>query len=308
MVKRALAENKVSFQAHGTTYAGEATTIVRAALKAGERLIAVVGGDGTLSETAEGFFDLPGRSSDVADQLPVPIAADATLAILPAGTGDDFARGLLNKRADINEWLHALVAHCQQTNETKRMRTVDVIYGNATRGTRAFICLNAVTLGLGAEVAESVAAQSRFMRRLPGEVRFVAAALNALIDWRERLVRVTIDERDVINCSMNLLAITNGIYAGGGMMLAPAARPDDGKLDLLLACGLKHKDILRELQRIRRGEHLANAKVQHRQAQRVRVDTFAYEDALPIEADGNVRGYTPAEFCLIPRALHVLVP
>jgi diacylglycerol kinase (ATP) len=107
---------------------------------------------------------------------------------------------------------------------------------------------------------------------------------------------------------MNLVAVANGIYAGGGMMFAPGARVDDGMMNVLLAYGLSRAAILRELPRIRRGGHLANPRVREMKTTRVLIETLAPQDALPVEADGNVRGYTPAEFRIIPSALKVVLP
>lgn len=308
-IKSALAAEDVSFDAHETTHAGDATVRTRAALRDGYNLIAVVGGDGTLSEAAAGFFEFPGSDSDeshAVSHLPIPINPNAALAILPAGTGDDFARGLKGKREPLEKWLAHFIAYYRSQNLVA-VHTVDVIHGRVEKPASDFLCLNVVTIGLGAEVASRVAAQSRVMRRLPGEARFVSAACGALAAWRERLVRVTVDESEVIESPTNLIALANGIYAGGGMMFAPEARNDDGLIDLLLTQGLTRATILRELPRIRRGAHLANKRVRLIRAKHVRVETDRPEDALLIEADGNVRGHTPAEFRIIPSALRVVI-
>ncbi|HEY6231651.1 MAG TPA: acylglycerol kinase family protein, partial [Pyrinomonadaceae bacterium] len=86
VLRRRLEGAGLEFDLHETTQPGDATTRTRAALEAGTTLIAVVGGDGTLSEAAQGFFQFGKRIED----LPAPINPDACLAILPAGTGDDF--------------------------------------------------------------------------------------------------------------------------------------------------------------------------------------------------------------------------
>jgi diacylglycerol kinase (ATP) len=313
-IKSALAEAAVSFDAHETTHAGDATERTRSALRDGYNLIAVVGGDGTLSEAASGFFEFQGsdgnesngsKESHAVSPVRSPVNSAATLAILPAGTGDDFARGLKGKREPLEKWLARFIAY-SRGHDAAAGRLVDVIHGRVEKSARDFICLNVMTIGLGAEVAARVASQGSVMRRLPGEVRFVSAACGALAAWRERRVRVTVDEDEVIESRTNLLALANGIYAGGGMMFAPTALNDDGLIDLLLTEGLTRATILRELPRIRRGAHLANKRVRLIKARQVRVETNRPEDALLIEADGNVRGHTPAEFHLIPRALRVV--
>lgn len=320
-IESALKARGVHFDAHETRHAGDATGTTRAALREGYNLIAVVGGDGTLSETAAGFFNLDERQTAIGEQpevdarkgsaasdfLPAPVRAEAALAILPAGTGDDFARGLTGGRESIKLWLERLIDYYEQPDDS-RVRKVDVIYGRTDAGASHFICLNVVTLGIGAEVAGRVAAQGGWLRRLPGEARFTSAAIGALVAWRERRVRVTVDDDPAFECSSNLLAVANGIYAGGGMMFAPLARLDDGLMDVLLAEDLTRRTILRELPRIRRGAHLDNPKVRLLRCARVRIEAPDKDAALPVEADGNVRGLTPAEFQILPSMLKIVAP
>src|SRR5437868_12129316 len=188
-IKETLAHNSIPFDADETTHAGDATTKTRAALRDGYEIIAVVGGDGTLSEAASGFFEFQADDNPLAFHLPLAINKRAALAILPAGTGDDFARGLNGKRAPLEKWLETLINHCRNDNPDST-RAIDVIQGRAGGGEQDFICLNVATIGLGAEVAARVASQRAVMKRLPGEARFVSAAFGALVAWRERQVRV----------------------------------------------------------------------------------------------------------------------
>ena len=304
-VESALAQNHVRFCTHMTAHAGDATTAVRAALRAGYQIIAVVGGDGTLSEAAQGFFEFSEQNENPVNNLPLPVNADATLAIIPAGTGNDFARGLAGRRQAVLKWVEALIAYYHE-DQKSAARVVDVIAGSANDGAHQFICLNVVTIGLGAEVAGRVAAQGRLMQRLPGEARFVAAACGLLAGWRERRVRVACEEGKRVECTSNLIAVANGIYAGGGMKFAPAALLDDGLMDVLISCGITRATILRELPRIRRGDHLTNPNVRTMKVKHIRIETLTPEDALPVEADGNVRGHTPAEFRILPAALRVI--
>jgi diacylglycerol kinase (ATP) len=289
------------FDSHETTQPGDAALRTRAALKAGINTIAVVGGDGTLSEAAEGFFEF----SNQHERLPSPINVRAALAILPAGTGDDFARGLMGRRAPLQQWTELLISHCQEEYE-QSTRLVDVMYGTRDVNNSGFICLNASTMGIGGETASRVAAQGGFMRRFSGEARFAAAAVGALGAWRERTVRVSIDDNLVIEGEMNLVAAANGLYAGGGMMLSPTAQLDDGKLDVVTASGFNRAAVIRELPRIHSGGHVRNPKVRITQGQWVRIETFSLENGMLIEADGNVRGKTPVEFRIMPGALRIV--
>jgi YegS/Rv2252/BmrU family lipid kinase len=292
----------VRFDCYETARPGDATTRTRKALKDGINTIAVVGGDGTLSEAAEGFFEF----NKQLDEVPTQVNSEARLAILPAGTGDDFARSQMGRREPLQKWIDILVSHCQTPTEAK-MLPVDILYGLCNEYQTPFICLNASTMGIGGETAGRVAAQGNFLRRFSGEARFAAAALAALAGWRERRVRVSVDDSEVIEGNMNLVGVANALYAGGGMMLSPQAQIDDGKLDVVTASGLSRTNIVRELARIHKGGHVRNPKVRIVQGEGVNIETFSQEDAMLIEVDGNVRGVTPVEFRVMPRALRFVV-
>jgi diacylglycerol kinase (ATP) len=303
-IKSQLDAAGVNYQSHFTDRQGDATLQARAALKSGIQLIVVVGGDGTLSEAAEGFFQF----SDDFQLLPKPISSSATLAVLPAGTGDDFVRGLRRSRAALQEWIDTLIAYVRGDGRGPgASRQIDVLYGLCDGFQKPFICLNASTMGIGGETASRVAAQGKFMRNFSGEFRFVFAAVGALAAWRERRVRVSVDGRVVADGPMNLVGVANNLYAGGGMMLSTEARIDDGKLDVITASGLSRANVVTELSRIHTGGHLKNPKVTLTQGAIVRIETLLLQDAMPLEADGNVRGVTPVQFQVMPRALRFLV-
>ena len=292
----------IGFDHYETSKPGDATLRTRQALLDGVTLVAVVGGDGTLSEAAEGFFQF----KENLEELPSQINSRASLTILPAGTGDDFARGLTQgTRAPLHHWIKLLISRCQRPDHGTHL--VDVMYGRCDGYSTPFICLNASTMGIGGDTAARVAAQGDFMRRFSGEARFASAAMAALAKWRERRVRITIDDSEIIEGPMNLAAVANALYAGGGMMLSPEAKSDDGKLDVVSASGLSRAQIVRELARIHKGGHVGNPKVRIRQGTKVRIETFAVEDAMRIEADGNVRGFTPVDFQVMPKALRFVV-
>jgi diacylglycerol kinase (ATP) len=304
-VREALTRAGVEFEAHESTRQGETEERTRDALGRGFGTVAAVGGDGTLSAAASGFFEpcagLPEGS------LPRAVNPEASLALLPAGTGDDFARGLAGgRREPLDAWVARLVRHSRRAGHGETPRRVDLILGSVDGGARGFICLNAATLGIGAEVSARVAAQGRAVRRLPGEARFALAALPRLAAWRNRRVRVTADGEVWEECGTNLLAVLNGTYAGGGMNLSPAARLDDGLLDVLAVTDISRPALLRELSRVHTGGHVNNPHVKLTRAAHVRVETIDASDPLGVEADGDVRGNTPADFRVMPSALNVV--
>jgi diacylglycerol kinase (ATP) len=318
-IERVLKARGVRFRAHEAREAGDAQSAAREALGAGYRTIAVVGGDGTLGEVVSGFF---ARGQDgvahtkettaatTAATAPARINAEAALAVLPAGTGNDFARGLEGGRSSLERWLERLIRHSRRDVEPTgtTTRAVDVLHGTIGDGDarRSFFCLNAATLGIGAEVAGRVAAQGRAARRLPGEARFALAAFQSLARWRARRVSIRLDDAKAFECETNLVAVVNSPFAGGGMMFSPAARVDDGLLDVVIASQLTRAALVREMARVHSGGHVKNPKVSITRGARVRIEHLTDGDALAVEADGDVRGHTPLEFRVIPGALRVV--
>jgi len=310
-VGRVLAESGVRFEAHEAKEAGDAQRSAREALRGGYRTIAVVGGDGTLGEVVTGFFEPEGVSAEAATtragKTPARINAEAVLAVLPAGTGNDFARGLGGERASLERWLERLIEHSRRGDRATTTRAVDVMRGTIGDDARPFFCLNAATLGIGAEVAGRVAAQANPVRRFPGEARFALAAVQALAGWRARSVSVRVDDGEAFECATNLVAVVNSPFAGGGMMFSPEARTDDGLLDVVTACRLTRRSLIREMTRIHSGGHVKNPGVRISRGERVRIEHLTPADALAVEADGDVRGHTPLEFRILAGALKVVV-
>ncbi|HEY1404905.1 MAG TPA: diacylglycerol kinase family protein [Pyrinomonadaceae bacterium] len=309
-VGRVLGASGVRFDVHEAKQSGDAQRSARAALRAGYRTIAVVGGDGTLGEVVTGFFEPEGEGVSLATTStpPARVNAEAVLAILPAGTGNDFARGLEGERASLERWLERLIKHSRRdARATATTRAVDVLRGTIGDDARPFFCLNAATLGIGAEVAGRVAAQGDLVRQFPGEVRFALAAMQALARWRARRVSVRVDDAEAFECATNLVAVANSPFAGGGMMFSPEARTDDGLLDVVTACRLTRRSLVREMTRIHSGGHVKNPRVRIRRGERVRIEHLTPADALAVEADGDVRGHTPLEFRVLHAALRVVV-
>ena len=312
-VREALDAGGVAFDAHESSIQGETEERTRAALAEGYGTVAVVGGDGTLSAAAAGYFrDVEGVGGVETLEAVNPRSA---LAVLPAGTGDDFARGLsAGKPEPLAAWVRRLVTHCRAEAEGEgaagrgTTRGVDVLLGSADGGGRRFVCLNAATLGIGAEVAGRVAAQGETLRRLSGKLRFACAAAQSLAAWRDRRVRIRVDGGGWEECRTNLVAVVNGTHAGGGMNFSPSARIDDGLLDVLRVCGISRAALVRELLRVHSGGHLANPHVKLARGSRVRVEALRETDALMLEADGDVRGRTPVELRVVPSALRVVMP
>ena len=277
----------IDFAEHLTSQPGEATTVAREALSDGVTRIIAVGGDGTLGEITNGYFDEDGRA----------INGAAAIGLLPSGTGSDFRRSLgLTGQAD------SIGALLSSKTRPIDVVSVEFLQPDGARGSRFFI--NVASFGLGGDVSELV---NRWRHTLPrwigGSARFAAAALAALGRYNNVAVALRLDARE-LNIKSNLIVAANGRFAGGGMMLAPHAELDDGLLDVIVTDEATRLDVIRELPRIKRGSHLKNPKVSQMRAAEVSIDSAA---PMAIDLDGEMVGYTPARLKVLPGVVRFLV-
>lgn len=243
-----------------------------------------VGGDGTLNEVVNGYFDEAGRA----------INHSASIGLLPSGTGSDFQRSILKcNHSDLIETL---------LNGESRLIDAAAAEFSDSRGERASrFFINVASLGLGGDVSALV---NRWRNSLPkwigGRTRFSAAAIAALKQYRNVPISLKLDDDRSIDINSNLVIVANGRFGGGGMMLAPHAKLDDGLLDVIVTDGATRWDVIKELPRIQRGSHLRNPKVN---GHRVRAISIRSEVPMAIDLDGEMVGYTNAQIKVLPSAI-----
>jgi YegS/Rv2252/BmrU family lipid kinase len=276
----------IDFAEHLTAQPGEATTVAREALSDGARRIIAVGGDGTLGEVTNGYFDDDGRA----------INSDAAIGLLSSGTGSDFRRSLGSTSR--TEFIGALLRSKTRLIDAVR---VEFLQPDGASGSRFFI--NVASFGLGGDVSELV---NRWRHTLPqwigGSARFAAAAIAALGRYNNVAVELRVDGRE-LRIKSNLIVAANGRFAGGGMMLAPHAELDDGLIDVIVTDEATRLDVIRELPRIKRGSHLRNPKVSEMRAAEVSINSAA---PMAIDLDGEMVGYTPARLKVLPGVVRFL--
>lgn len=242
------------------------------------------GGDGTLNEVANGFFDGCER-----------IEGPARLGLLPMGTGGDTRRTLGMSR-DIGEAAELLVA-----GRTRRLDAGRVTCAgpDGERVVRHFV--NVADAGIGADVADMVNGGFKLVN---GEITFTIAAAVTLMRWRNRRLRAVIDGEELVLVAQQIV-VANCRYYGGGMEIAPPARPDDGRLDLVVVGDVGRLESMRLMGAVRSGAHLAHPRVEHRLVSRVEVSS---DLRVGIDADGERPGALPAVFEVVPGALEVVAP
>jgi diacylglycerol kinase (ATP) len=255
--------------------AEESRRAVRGALEAGCERVVAVGGDGTAHLAANVFLESK---------------AEATLGIVPAGTGSDLARAL-GIPSDPSEALRRALL-----GPPTRM---DV--GRCEGEAGGFFFINIASAGIGGLVDETVNAIPR-----RGRTAFLRATLRALRHYRCAPVRVAVDGEAWYEGPLFVLAVANGTTFGKGMRVAPQARPDDGLFDLVLVGEVAGWELIRRLPQLYFGRHLGARPVRYRRAQEVRLEPLA---PLPVfDVDGETYASGAATFTLVPGALAVAGP
>ncbi len=263
-----------------TSAPGEATRSAREAIERGARLVLVAGGDGTIQEAVNGFFD--------GDR---PLNPDCELGVLSCGTGRGLA-GSVGLPDSLEEQLERIIAAPVHFLDVGRVR-----YTTSTgqRGQRLFI--NECQGALGGAVVRTVGLGHKL---LGGSLAFGVAAVSQLLRCRSAWLRVTLDGRTSLEGSFLALMVGNGEQCGGGMKLLPGARPDDGWLDVVLVGALTVPERLVAFPRIYRGLHTTLAQVRAFRCRRLTVEGATN---VPLEADGELLGGLPCEIDVLPGVL-----
>lgn len=288
-VRNALGDCKHAF----TERALHATDLTRQALVEHD-LVVAVGGDGTINEVVNGFFEEP-RPGEPAR----PIRPGAALGVLPRGTGGDLRRTM---GLDGDVWRSA--ARLKAEPGSIDVGRVDYQDDEGRPASRYFI--NVGEVGVGARVVEIVNASSK---ALGGKLTFMLASVRALVGWRDVDLRISVDGGPLEDHSVTTLAIANGRYFGGGMMVAPEARLDDGLFHLTFWKGFNLADFVLKQGAMYDGSHVRLKGTTTRTARTVRIESAAdpASGAPPgIEVDGERIGTLPATFSILPGALRLV--
>jgi YegS/Rv2252/BmrU family lipid kinase len=267
-VEEALGSLGIAFHTETTRDLDHGRDLAAAAARAGE-VVVTLGGDGLVGCVAGALRGVPG----------------SLLGVLPGGRGNDIARALGIPREP--RAACAVVA-------TGAERVLDV--GDA--GGRTFVGI--ASLGLDSDANRIAnAAPSRL-----GRFVYVYAALRALAAWQPARFDLRIDG-EPLQFSGYSVAAANAPAYGGGMLLAPEARLDDGCFDVVLIGRMTKRRFLAALPKVFRGTHVGEPGVRVLRARELHVDA---DRPFVVYADGDPIASTPVTIRVEPGALQVLVP
>jgi len=278
-VERELTALGLDYSLEVTAGPGDATRLATAALDEGIRYLVAVGGDGTVQEVVNGMF----RDGH-------PIVDEPVLGVVPAHSGCDLVRSF-GLPGDVD----GACGHLTGEN-TYPFDVMKVAY-TAPDGERLIrYSVNLAEVGFGAAVINRTARMPAWL----GRTRSFLAFWSTYARTKVRDVQIEADRSTYEGPAFNLV-VGNAQFASGGLRLSPRSFPGDGVLDVLVFRGPR-SDAYTLLPRIfRHGDHIPDPRI-HEMRARIRV-AIESERPLPIVADGELLGTTPASFQIVPRSI-----
>jgi len=279
-----LQEVTSSLSVRRTTGPGTAISLTRQALKGGVDRILAVGGDGTLHEVVNGFFEDGSL-----------IQPSAVLVFIPCGSGSDFRRTLgAPAGVDALPQLHS-----------DRIRPLDLLRVQYTtesgrRGHR--YAINIASAGLSGSVVRHLGSG---VVPFPPRLRYFGAALQALASDRPTRIRLTLDGEPLPPTRVRLVAAANGSTFAAGLPIAPSATPFDGLLDVVVLGDLPFRTLLRHAYRFYQGTHPELDGVDTLRGRRLTITSLDEGRPVWTEADGEALGQLPMTVEVVPHVLRV---
>ena len=285
-VRSALGDFDFSF----TERRGHGVLLAREIYRAGANLVVAVGGDGTASEVIDGLMleHAAGR----------PRNGGAAFGLISRGTGGDLRRSL-GCPADAVDAASLLAGSAERVIDLGR---VEFVGHDGEPSARHFV--NVAGFGVAGRVVRDV---ERMGKALGGKATFMLASARALMGWRDQPVRWRIDGGPWREDRVTSLAVCNGRFFGGGMLVAPAARMDDGLFDITLWKGLGFADFALKKGMLYDGSHVRLPNTTTCRGRVVEAEPLCREPVL-LDIDGEQPGMLPARFTILAGALRARAP
>jgi diacylglycerol kinase (ATP) len=287
-IVRSLTQGGIAPEVAQTEGPGDAGRLVREARRDGVDCVVVVGGDGTLNDAAQGYLNPDGSLS----------GSGPALGLIPSGTGGDFRR-TFGLGDSVEEAAERILKAAPRPLDLGLL-SVQSHHGQLER--RAF--LNITSFGIGGLTDRIVNESPKWMG---GKAAFFVGTLRAMLVYRNAPVRVRVDGTVWLEAPIFNVALANGRYFGGGMMIAPDADPSDGWLDVVALHDISRVKAAALAQHIYKGEHLGQAGVSVTRGKVIEAEPLVASHEVLIDMDGETPGRLPLRAELLPSALSLRV-
>ncbi len=284
-ILQAMRRLDLRFEVARTAEPGDASRLAREAFNDGVDVVAVVGGDGTLNEAVQAWLDDRGEPR-----------RGPELAVIPIGTGGDFKR-TLGLSGDVDEAVSRLRGDKLMPVDLGVMRLVDFAGKDSIR---AFV--NITSFGIGG-VTDTLVNQAP--KWLGGKASFFVGSARALIRYRNAHVRVVVDGTTFVDGPIFNVAMANGRYFGGGMMIAPEADCSDGMFDVVCLGDMTRRESLALSSKIYRGAHVGVPKVSTTRGKSIEAVAAPGQADVLLDMDGETPGKLPISVSVAQSLLQV---
>lgn len=271
----------ISFSYCETQARGDAIQLSSLAVEKGANIIVAIGGDGTVNEVINGIM-----------QKRREACSEVLLAILPLGTGNDFARHIGIKK-DIAQLQHSIVS-----NNSRKIDLMEATFISPEGVETSRFFFNITDIGIGGCAAQIIDKNRRLM---PGIIRYELAAFFAFFKYKATSIDLCMDGQDFHSTAISI-CFANAPYFANGLCIAPHAQVDDGKIAITILGKLSFMDYLKYYSVLKKGDKIDHPEVIYKKANMCAVSTVG----MPIDMDGEFVGYTPMRLKIIPKAMNLL--
>ena len=248
-------------------YVGDVERLSVEAVENGYTDIVAVGGDGTVLEAFNGLFN-----------------KNVNLGLIPAGTGNDFVK-MININKNFEEAIDKIIE-----GNTK---VIDIGVVNDTH------FLNVVGMGIDGEIVKKTEQVKKIIKGSPA---YIYSTFSTLINYKCKNVRIEIDG-EVYNRKVYLVAVGNGKYFGGGMMVTPGAELDSENFEIVIINEMARSKFAILFRKVFSGNHVHEDPVEVFYGKNVNITS---EDPLMVNADGNIIGESVANIHILPKAQRII--
>ena len=264
---------------------GDAARLIREARRDGVECAVLVGGDGTLNDAVQGYLEDDGQ-----------VARGPDLGLIPAGTGGDFRRTF-----DLGDSVEEAAAHLLSASPRPLdLGLLSVTNHDGQLVRRAFI--NITSFGIGGLTDKIVNSTPKW---IGGKAAFLTGTLRAMLVYKNAPVRVKVDGKLWLEAPIFNVALANGRFFGGGMMIAPDADPSDGLLEVVALHDLSRIQSVALAQHIYKGSHLGQPGVSVARGKVIEAEALASSTEVLVDMDGETPGRLPLRAELAPGALRL---